>query len=148
MVSRDYTISTATIQNGPIVGRSGLNFAYAEFDFRGRSVSNSLVIQMVGVPNGARILDLWVTFYNRTDGSFAVGDASLSNRYITALSLTANGQTNFLNNAAGAGYKISLTGSIRQFTPITIYTPETMASASTTGCVHMGVYYFMDPNVS
>lgn len=144
------TITTSAVASYTPRAVKGLNFAYSEFDFAdarkfGASISNTLVIQMVAVPHGARIVDMFVTLYDRTDGVYTVGDLSLTNRYITALSCTANGQTNLLNNAVGAGYKISLTASDEHsWEPIIIYTTTATASASTTGCVHMGVYYLME----
>lgn len=146
------TITATSVQNGPTITRPGLNFAYGTFDFRkaagfGASISNSLFIQMVRVPHNARIIDIAVTLWDRTDGGFAVGDLSLSDRYITALSMTTDGQTNLLNNAAGAGYKISLTASDEaSWEPIILQTTAAMATGSTTGCVQMGVYYLMEPN--
>lgn len=146
------TITTTTVKRGPVWNTSrGINFAYAEFDFGdaikfGASISNTLVIQMVPIPHGAKIVDMFATFYNRTDGVFTVGDNSLTNRYITSLSLSSDAQTNLLNNPAGAGYKISLTASDESlWEPISIFTTTAILSASTTGCVHMGVYYLMEP---
>lgn len=146
------TITTTTVANGPTKVKAGLNFAYAEFDFRdaakfGASISNTLVIQMVPLPHNARVIDMFCTFYDRTDGVYTVGDTSLTNRFITVLSLTADAQTDLMNQPAGAGFKISNTASDEAtFEPVCIYTTTAIASASTTGCVHMGVYYLMEPN--
>lgn len=152
------TITSTMVKHGPVICRKGLNFAYGTFDMlRGVSggtfsVSNTLVIQMIPVPNNARILDMFVKFTDRADGAFTVGDSSLTNRYITATSMSASLQTTILNNPAGAGYKISLTNSSTitevKFEPITLFTTNTIASASTTGCIAMGVYYIMEPNPS
>lgn len=152
------TLTATMAKNGPVIARQGLNFAYSTFDMlRGVSqgnfsVSNTLVIQMVKLPNNARILDLFVTFTDRADGAFTVGDQSLTNRYVTATSMSASLQTTFLNAAAGAGYKISLSNSSTvtevKSEPINIFTTNTILSASTTGCIAMGVYYLMDPNAS
>lgn len=147
------TITTTTVANGPVRAAVGLNFVYATFDFFdarkfGASISNTLVIQMVPLPHGARVVDMFVTFYDRTDGVYTVGDNSLTNRFITALSLSADAQTDRLNNALGAGFKISLTASDESlWAPVNIFTTTAIASASTTGCVHMGVYYLMEPSV-
>lgn len=146
------TITATCVQNGPTLTRQGLNYASGTFDFSkaagfGASISNSLFIHMVRVPHNARIIDVRVTLYDRTDGGFAVGDLSLSDRYITALSMTADGQTNLLNNNAGAGYKISLTASDEaSWEPIIFQTTNATSTLSTTGCVHMGVYFLMEPN--
>lgn len=147
------TITTTTVANGPVRVRQGLNFAYATFDFFdaakfGASISNTLCIEMIPLPHNARVIDMFVTFYDRTDGVYTVGDTSLTNRFITTLSLTADAQTNLLNAPGGAGFKISLTASDESFwEPVVIYTTTAIASASRTGCVHMGVYYLMEPNV-
>lgn len=148
------TVTSTMVQNGPTIRKVGLNFAYGTFDVRKAvaqgnfSVSNTLVIQMVPIPNNARIVDLFVTLYDRADGAITVGDGSLTNRYVTATSMSSSLQTILLNNPAGAGYKISLTSSVRTFVPMTIFTSNTILSASTTGCIAMGVYYLMDPNAS
>lgn len=147
----DRTVTATSVQNEGALVTHGLNFKYATFSMEkaigyGASISNSLMIQMIALPNGARVIDLWVTLYNRTDGAFAVGDGSLSNRFITAKSMTADGQTNFLDAPHGAGWKVSTTASDEtRFEPIILTTTAATASASTTGCIHMGVYYLMEP---
>lgn len=148
------TITTTAVANGPAKLNVGLNFAYSTFDFAdarkfGASISNTLVIQMVPLPHRARVVDLFVTLYDRTDGVYTVGDNSLTNRFMTVLSCTADAQTDFMNAPHGAGYVVSLTASDESlFYPISVFTTTATASASTTGCIHMGVYYLMEPNLS
>lgn len=148
----DRTVSTTTVQNGPTILSTGLNHAYSTFAFDtlgkySASVSNTLHIHMVPIPNNARILDMRLTWYDRQDAIYAVGDLSLSDRYITATSLTTDTQVNRLNNAAGAGYKISLSNSNValevKYEPLII---TMVGSTSASGCVHMSVYYRMEPN--
>ncbi len=110
------TLQSALVVNGPVIADyPGLNVRAAQIswsrDFGGASVSVSVVAQMVPVPHGARILDVFARiFTGNAQGGFVVGDGSLSNRFITGpVSITATpAVVARLNTAGGAGFRYSI----------------------------------------
>jgi hypothetical protein len=141
----DRTITSSLVTNLQVHRHRGLNAVFCLYDFKatGETVSASLVIQMVPVPHGARILDLYVRNDNLASGGFVVGDSSLSNRYITLTSLAATLLTR-LNATTGVGFKVSLTASDENsFDTIDIILNGT-PSSSASGCIAMTVFYVMD----
>lgn len=127
-----------------------LHTAYGHYRFTSETVSPSLVLQMVALPNQARILDMWVRFDFGGTGGYVVGDASLSNRFMSGSLSTAplfarmvaaagvNGKSN------GPNYKVSLTESdVNSFYPILLEF-NGLPTASASGCVAMAVYYLID----
>lgn len=146
----DRTITASLVQNRMVYrGHRGVNVAYCNFDFhttpgsQGReTLSPSLVIQMIPLPDQARILDMWVRSDRATTGGYVVGDTSLSNRFMSG-SLSAAGQLTRAQQSA-MNYKVSLTASdVNSFYPIQL-TINGTPTASATGCIAMAVFYVID----
>jgi len=139
------TCTSTLVQNLQVQRNKGVNTVFCLYDFKktGITTSASTYIQMVPVPNGARILDLWVRNDNLNTGAFTVGDGSLSTRFIASTSLAATLLTR-MGNQLGAGYRVSLTVSDENsFDTIDIsFGGATSDSAS--GCIAMCVHYIID----
>ena len=129
-----------------------LHVAYGHYNFKSHNetVSASLVIQMVALPDQARIVDMWARFDFGGTGGYVIGDASLSNRFLSgSLSaallfarLQAAGGINGLSG--GPNYKVSLTASdANSYYPILLEI-NGVPTASASGCVAMAVYYLID----
>lgn len=142
----DLTVTSTLVTNLKVTRNLGLNVATCVFDFKAQGVTStaSLVIQMVPVPDGARILDLWVRNDNFVAGGFVVGDGSLSNRFITGASLSAAGQLTRLNVAGGAGYLVSLTASDQNSYDTIDFTMNGSPSSSASGTIVMTVFYVVE----
>lgn len=150
----DRTITSSLVQ-GRMVYRDhrGLNAVYCNFDFhntpgaQGReTLSNSLIIQMIPLPDQARILDMWFRSDRATTGGYTIGDSSQTNRFMTG-SFSAAGQLTRVAQSA-MNYKVSLTASdINSFYPIMV-TIKGTPTASATGCIAMCVYYTIDYTAS
>ncbi|CAB4192443.1 hypothetical protein UFOVP1244_28 [uncultured Caudovirales phage] len=139
------TVTSSLVANLQVQRNKGLNTAFCLYNFKktGVTTSASTYIQMVPLPNGARILDLWVRNDNLNTGAFSVGDSSLTTRFVTATSLAATLLTR-MNNPLGVGYRVSLTASDENsFDTIDIsFAGATSDSAS--GCIAMCVHYIID----
>lgn len=113
------------------------------------SMSPSTVVQMVKVPNGAVILDVVATGnFPLTTGTYAIGDGSLSDRFITAASLTASSRVYRLNNGAGLGYTISVgttVDAVAAFDTIDAQLLLTAGSETATCSLQLTVYYLVPP---
>ncbi len=97
------TYATATSQ--PKALHAGVVSVYSEYT-AAAAFSAGDVIQMVKVPNGARIRDIRVADLSVASGTFSVGDGGNTARYIASTSATLS--TVFsLNQAGGLGYKYS-----------------------------------------
>jgi len=127
-----------------------LHVAYGHYNFahNDETVSATLVVQVVGLPNQSVVQDLYViTEGFGGTGGYVVGDSSLSNRFITGVSLSvaAGGKmVRYMNQQAGRGYKVSLTASaINDFYPINV-TINGAPSATRSGCIAMCVWYTID----
>jgi len=120
---------------------AGLNWVYAEYTL-GAAFSAGDVVQMVKIPNGARIADVKVGNLSVASGSFSVGDGGNTSRYIAGTSATLS--TVFsLNQAGGLGYKYSISDDVAvQFDTID-YT-QSVAGGSAGSVVRMTVAYTMD----
>jgi len=131
-------------------GGMELHAVYGHYNFahNDETVSATLVVQVVALPDQARVQDLYViTEGFGGTGGYVVGDSSLSNRYMTlaSLSVAAGGKmVNYMNVQAGRGYKVSLTpSSVPQFYPINV-TINGAPSATRSGCIAMCVWYTID----
>lgn len=150
----DRTITSSLVQNRMVFRENrGVNVAYCNFDFhqtpgsQGReTLSPSLVIQMIPLPDQARILDMWIRSDRATTGGYVVGDSSLSNRFMTG-SLSVAGQLTRMPQSIST-YKVSLTASsINDFYTINVVINGT-PTASATGCIAMAVFYTIDYTAS
>lgn len=150
----DRTITSSLVQNRMVFRENrGVNAVYCNFDFhqtpgsQGReTLSPSLVIQMIPLPDQARILDMWIRSDRATAGGYAIGDSSLSNRFMTG-SLSAAGQITHMQESI-ATYKVSLTASsINDFYTINVVI-NGAPTASATGCIAMAVFYTIDYTAS
>ena len=100
------TGSMATSTSVPRALNVGINTVYAEYTL-GAAFSAGDVVQMVKVPNGARIRNVRIANLSVASGTFSVGDGGDTARYIASTSATLS--TVFsLNQAGGVGYKYSL----------------------------------------
>lgn len=127
-----------------------LHVVYDHYNFgrNNETVSPSLVVQLCPLPDQARILDVHVKVDFGGTGGFVVGDASLSNRFMTGSLSTAPQLAKMLSNgatpAAGIGYKVSLTVSDQNsFYPL-LFELNGAPTASASGCVAMTVWYTVD----
>lgn len=128
----------------------GLNFRHARLNWRSdigaSSLSVSVCAQMVGVPNGARIIGVVTQMTGQTGmvGSYLVGDGSSTNRFQTIISLTASSVVNRTAPAGGYGYRVSVTESdFLTFDTIDLTFGANVTSTLTL-VVDMMVYYLMD----
>lgn len=140
------TITSTLVQNTVVANNLGVNAAFAVYNFAatGITVSTSLCIQMVPLPHGARVLDLWVRNDSFGTGAFAVGDSSTTARFVTADTSLAASLLKRLNVPAGVGYKISLTESDKNSFDTIDITLNGLPTVSASGCIAMCVYYLMD----
>lgn len=145
------TITSQQVKMGPITADwPGLNVKQVHIDWGkdigSRSVSVSVCLQMLAVPDGARIVDLILraTFPGSTQGGYAVGDSSSTARYVTTTSMTTSQVVSRLAVAAGAGFRYSVTQSdFKTFDTIDVTFSGALTSTLTC-CLDMTVYYVMD----
>ena len=106
------------------------------------AASAGYVIQMVAVPNGAKIVD--IIFYGDTaDGkaTLGVGDGSLTNRFGSA---TADATAATLNLITGLPYTISLSdNAAKQWDTIDLFV-NAVTSATTGNIYTLAVTYVTD----
>ena len=139
------TCTSTLVQNLKVKSTPGVIGVYCVYDFfkTGVTTSASTVIQMIPVPHGARILDLWVRNDNLNTGAFSVGDGSSSVRFVSSTSLAATLLTR-MNVAGAIGYKVSLTASDQNSYDTIDISFGGATSDSASGCIHMCVFYTMD----
>lgn len=127
----------------------GLNCVYASASYTNAgaleriSLSDSLRIRLIPLPNRARILDGWIKCGDVTTGYYNLGDSSASARFVASQSMTADQMTRF-NVPAGIGHKVSLTVSDENSHDDLILSICDVTSASTTFCVAACVYYVVE----
>lgn len=119
--------------------------AVVSFNINGGSVTQGQVVQMVALPEGARVIELQtqVEFTGSTEGAYTVGDGDNTARYISATSLTASSVRSIINVPGGAGYRytVSSTTTVGWDTIDFVVSTYALASATGTGSVQMIVYY-------
>lgn len=127
-----------------------LHVAYGHYNFarHNETVSASLVVQMVALPNQARIVDIWVGFDFGGTGGYVIGDASLSNRFMSGSLSAAPLYARLLGGvngmSGGTNYKVSLTASNQNSSYPILLEINGVPTASASGCVAMAVYYLID----
>ena len=143
------TLTSTQVQSG--VARywhAGLNCVNVTFH-PGVSISPSTHVQMVKIPAGAVIVDIATCGnFPLTTGTYSVGDGSLSNRFITAQSLTASSRIARLNNSAGFGYTISVgttVDAVDAYDTIDVSMLVTAGSETATFSLQMTVWYLQPP---
>lgn len=146
------TVTSNQVQNGPVFGdRPGLNVAYSQHVWSGgpassTSLSVSVCLQMLAIPNGARLVDLAVEVRGatgQTQGGYAVGDASSTARYVATTSLNASRVVT--RATTGLGFRYSLTESdFTTFDTIDLTFSGAALTSTLTLCVEMVAYYVMD----
>lgn len=144
------TITGTTVRNLTVYRDFGLNAVYAEFvplrENQNVSISNTVVVHMIPLPNGARVLDGWIRATNWTTGGVMVGMSDTLSCFVASQSLAANQFTRF-NVPGGVGRKISLTASdVNSYSTVCVST-TLITSASTTGTIAMCVYYAVEDQV-
>lgn len=144
------TVTGTMVTNLQVTRNPGLNAVYAEIDFRREgqrtSLSNTVVVHVVPLPNGARIMDGWVRATGRTTGGIMVGMTDTLSCFVASQSLAADQLTRF-NVAANVGRKISLTASdVNSYSSVAV-TTTLVTSASTTGTIGIMVYYTVEDQV-
>lgn len=144
------TVTGTLVQNLNVYRAPGLNAVYAEIDFRREnqnvSLSNTVYVHTVPLPNGARILDGYIRATGRTTGQYQVGVASTLSAFVAAQSITADQMTRF-NVPGGIGTKISLTASDVNSYSTVVVSLINATSASTTGTLALVVYYAVEDQV-
>lgn len=145
------TITSNQVKYGPVRGDTpGLNARHVNFvwgrDVGARSLSVSVCLQLVPIPDGARIIDiiLSATFAGSQQGGYAVGDNSSTARYMTTQSMTASNVVQRLAVAAGAGFRYSLTQSDFVTWDTIDMTFSGALTSTRTCCIDMTVFYLMD----
>lgn len=103
------------------------------------NLSTGDVIQMVRVPSGAQILDIWVISDQLSGGNYTigVGDGNSAARYFASLSVGSTSSVNKMSIAAGFAYSYSAEDTI----DITVGTATT---ATASGVIRLVVRYTMD----
>lgn len=143
------TVTSTQVENGPILATSGLNVKRVQFKGAdiGVTLCTSVCLQMVAVPDGARIIDIITkcTGIGAQVGNFQLGDGSLTARFQTATSITASSVVSRLNVPGGAGFLVSLTASHVPQTYDTIDMTFVALTATRTMSIEMDVYYLMEP---
>lgn len=109
------------------------------------TITSGQVIQMVPVPFGARVLDIILQseWPGNTAGVFTVGDGSLTNRFVTAASLTASSRVTKLSSNLAYRYSVS-DDSTQRFDTIDINIGAG-ATQTATGSLLMTVYFRYEP---
>ena len=144
----DVTLTSSAVTAGPITGdRAGLNVKHVKFqwakDVGSPTLSVSVMLQLLPLPDGARLLDLVTMVSGQAGqvGSYVIGDGSSTNRYVTTLSLTAS---DIVSRATALGMRYSLT----QSDYVTWETIDMKFQANVTStrtlCVEMVAWYIMD----
>jgi len=134
--------STYAQSTSPIKAvHAGLNSVYSDYTLAA-AFSAGDVVQMVKVPNRARIRSVRVGNLSVASGSFSVGDGGDTARFIAVTSATLS--TVFsLNQAGGLGYKYSFSDDAAvQYD--TIDYVQTVAGGSAGSILRMTVDYTVD----
>lgn len=146
------TTLTSTLVNAIRAGTKNLPIVpgrpmatIASFTFSGATVTVGQVVQMIPIPSGAEILDIWLTseWTGSGAGVFSVGDGSTTNRYVLAsASLTASSR--ITRAAGGLGYKYSVSDDVAtgfsRFDTIDVNIGAG-ATQTFTGSILMAVYW-------
>lgn len=145
------TVTSQQVKTGPIAAyRPGLNVMHHTHVWSGgpssrASLSVSVCLQMLAVPNGARILDLVAEVQGatgQTAGGYAIGDGSSTARYVATTSLTASRVVS--RASTGLGFRYSVTESdFVTFDTIDVTFSGALTSTLTL-CVEMVAWYVMD----
>lgn len=107
------------------------------------TVTAGQVIQMVPIPTGCEIADLFVVanWVGNDTGAYTIGDGSLTNRFCIGASLTASSR--ITKATSGIGYKYSVSDDVA--TPLRFDTIDISIGAGATqtftGSILMTVYY-------
>jgi len=103
------------------------------------SLSTGDVIQMLRVPTGAVVLDVWFIADQLSGGNYTVtvGDGLDADRYIATLSTGSTSSWTKMSIANAVGYSYSAEDTI----DITVGTATT---ATQSGVIRLAVTYFMD----
>ncbi|CAB4192456.1 hypothetical protein UFOVP1244_29 [uncultured Caudovirales phage] len=148
------TLTSTQVNNGPVLGdRPGLNVKRVLFsgrDTSGLTLCTSVCLQMVAIPDGARVVDVLVkcTGISTQVGNFTVGDGSSTARYVSAISVTASSVLSRMNVSGGAGWRYSLTQSAS--TPFVFAKFDTIdmtfvaLTSTNTMSIEMSVWYLME----
>lgn len=147
------TLTSTQVNNGPVLGdRPGLNVKHVSHCWGksggGTTLSVSVCLQMIAIPDGARILDVVTEVIGTviTQGSYAIGDGSSTARYVTTTSLTNSRVVTRAATSTGIDWRYSLTTS--GHAGLTFDTIDLTFGANVTStltlCVEMVAYYVMD----
>lgn len=144
-----FTITSVGVNVGPIRGDiPGLNVKHAKLTWStdiSSTLSVSVCVQMIALPQGARLLDLVTQVTGQTGqvGSYAIGDGSSTARFCAAISLTASTVVNRMTGT-GLDYRISVTESDFLTFDTLDMTFGANVTSTRTLCVDMVAYYIMD----
>lgn len=120
--------------------------AVVSFNFNGGTLTVGQIVQMVALPEGARVVELQVQaeFTGNTEGDYTVGDGGSAARYISSTSLTASSVRAIINVPGGAGYRYTVSSTTTVGYDTIDVTIGGAASQCTTGSIQMIVYYTYD----
>lgn len=146
-----FTLTGTTVRNLTVFRDFGLNAAYSKFVMVAQegypsSMSQTVYAHMIPLPNGARIMDGYITVSDAADGAVQVGMASSLSSFVQLTSVAAAALIRF-NVPTGVGSKVSLTASdVNGYTTI-VTTAVLMNTASPTMTIQMCVYYAVEDQV-
>lgn len=130
--------ASAVVKNEPRAIHAGLQSVFSK---QLVTVTAASVVQMLKIPDGAVIVDGWVSC--PADGfKVSVGDGGDPDRFLASATASAGGATfHRFNRPAGLGYKYSVSDdAIIKWDTIDIL----VGSASCTGTLQLCVTYYMD----
>lgn len=145
------TVTSTQVNNGPILSDiPGLNTKHVSHCWGksggGTTLSVSVCLQMIAIPDGARVLDVVTEVIGTTitQGGYAIGDGSSTARYVTTTSLTNSRVVTRASASTGIDFRYSVTQSdFYTFDTIDITFTANVTSTLTL-CVEMVAYYVMD----
>lgn len=143
------TVTSTAVAKWPRkANHTGLNTVVAKYVIGSTGLTAGSVIQMIPVPDRAKILTGWLRGSGASNCKLSVGDGADPDRFISTAtqSTTSSHQLwTFFNNAlaisTGFGYQYSLSDDAAvKWDTIDIL----VGSASLTGTVMLGVCYYLD----
>lgn len=150
MAGTTTTLTNASSAYQPRVNATGVQCATQEYQYNGRTMSASDILQMIKIPRHAKILDWYIYGYGgATTTVFKVGLAGVSD---TALGSTITlSATDCLKRACNADsligplpYTVTASDSNASLFKIVQVLATTVSSATATGSFTLAVFYAME----
>lgn len=146
-----FTLTSTTVRNLTVIRDFGLNVAYSEYRFQTEdhpsSMSQTIYVHMIPLPNGARVLDGYLRVTGAGDGAIQAGVVGTLSTFINLTSVATDPQLTRFNVPNGIGYKMSLTASDVNSYSNVIATAVLMNTSSATMTFAMCVYYAVEDQI-